>query len=405
MKIGLFTDGYLPQINGVATSVNIWARALQKRGHEVYIIAPAYPKVRDKVNVIRLNAFSIKSQPEIRLATFLPNRQLYRVARIDFDIIHGFSGGPITSLGLIIAKFKKVPFVFKYDTRWNLYTHYFLKGKLIKPRMMEKISQVFCDRCDLIIAPVAIIKEELVSYGIKKPVVIIKNGIEIENYADAKKGYLKKMLKLKKEDQILLYVGRLGKEKSVDFIIRAFKNIKLKLPNYKLVLVGDGSEKERLESLVNKLDLKKEVIFTGALEYNKVPKIYPDASLFLFASRTETQGMVLLESLAAGVPVVALSDPVIKEVVKDNYNGILIKGSIKEFADKAVRLLQNTNRLNEYSRNAKLSAKDFSSEQAALELENHYKKLIAKKRKQNLASPLLFNKTKKILLKYLQSPL
>ena len=132
MRIGFFTDGFLPQPNGVATSVFEAARELERRGHEVFIVAPRYPGFVDKnINVIRLTSIKIFEEPEMRIALNIPDRGLRKIMSMDFDLIHGHSGGPVTFLGFQVARAKKIPYVATYHTLWNKYTHYFLKGKVV----------------------------------------------------------------------------------------------------------------------------------------------------------------------------------------------------------------------------------------------------------------------------------
>src|SRR3989344_4288766 len=130
MRIGFFTDGFLPQPNGVATSVYETAKELERRGHEVVIVAPRFPGYVDReLKVIRHASVRVVKQPETRLALHLPDRNLREVMSYDFDIIHGHSGGPVTLIGWEAARAKKIPFVVTYNTLWNRYTHYILKGK------------------------------------------------------------------------------------------------------------------------------------------------------------------------------------------------------------------------------------------------------------------------------------
>src|SRR6476620_1762568 len=144
MKIGFFTDGYIPQTNGVSTSVQSLVKALRKKGHTVYVIAPNMPKYIDKDKyTIRLRSLPLSRHADIRLGIQFPERNLYNILKLDFDIIHGHAGGPISLLGLQVAKFRGIPYVITYHTLCSKYTHYFLNGKVISPKTMEKISRVF----------------------------------------------------------------------------------------------------------------------------------------------------------------------------------------------------------------------------------------------------------------------
>ena len=218
MKIGFFTDSYLPQLDGLATSVEICARALEDLGHEVYVIAPRYPRYNDiSPNVYRLTSIKFVDTPEMRWTLQLPEKPLLKIIRINFDIIHGHSGGGMTLLGLEIARAKNIPFIGTYHTLLNRYTHYFFNGKIVTPKMVEFASKFIGNLCDYLIAPTERVKDELILYGVKRPIHVLPSGIDLENYKKRKKGFIRQKLKIVSRKKILLYVGRLGKEKSVDF--------------------------------------------------------------------------------------------------------------------------------------------------------------------------------------------
>lgn len=382
MKIGFFTDTYLPTINGVSTSIDGMARSLMARGHEVTIIAPKSPGYRDKrKNIIRLRSIKVVKEPEIRLAAFVPERTLVKVTQKDFDIIHGFAGGTITSLGLGLSKVKGIPFIGSYNTRLNQYTHYFLKGKIIRPKIVEQATRLFANRCDCLVVPANPIKEELQSFGVTKPIVVLPNGVDTALYSVQTEGFLKKKLAIPKGKKILLSIGRLGKEKSIDFLIKSMPIILRDHPDAVLVIVGDGPEKKKLMALSKRKGIEKNVYFSGFIDPKDIPKVYQDATLFVFASQTETQGMVILESLAAGVPVVAVQDGVYEEMIEDNVNGLLTNNDTSLFAHAVSSLLSHPQKLAKMKEEAYKSAKKHSLENIAKAFENIYQKMIEEKEK------------------------
>lgn len=377
MKIGFFTDGYLPQPNGVATSVAAWARELKKLGHEVYIIAPKYQNFKDKSDrIIRLPSLKILNKPDIRLGFPFSTKSIGKIYKLQFDIIHATSGGSISTLGLIVARLKKIPFVFTYYTRWNHFAHYFFKGKIIRPRMIETASKIFCNKCDCIIVPMPKIKDELISFGVKKPIVAIPSGVDLDKFNKQKKGFLRKKTGIK-NGKILLYVGRLGQEKSVDFLLKAFKQIHYKDPAINLVLIGDGPEKNNLKQLAERLNIEKNIYFTGLINQEEMGKAYSDAEIFVFASTTETQGMVILEALASGLPVVAVNDAVYDGVIKDKTNGVLVDNDPEQFAKACLKILSSASYRKKLSENAIDSMQNFSLSATAKSFEKLYGKLIS----------------------------
>ncbi len=385
MKIGFFTDSYLPRLDGVAVSVEACVRALRARGHEVFVIAPREPRYRDNgKDIYRLASVkfpSTKGTPEARWTLQLPEKTLLQVLKIDFDVIHGHSTlSGITFLGFQIAKVQNIPYVATYHTLWNRYTHYIFNGKIVTPKMIEFASKVVGNLCDFLIVPTERVKKELISYGVKKPINILPTGIDLDNYKNIKKGFIRNKIKISDQTKILLYVGRLGKEKSVDFLIHAFKIINQKNSNTTLVYVGEGPEEAALKKLAKELNVDKNVYFLGSVKHEDVPKIYGDADIFVFASQTETQGLVVLEALASGIPVIAVDDPAFKNVVDNGKNGYLVKHNINTFSEKVLLLLGNETIYKNFSESALMSVRKFAIDNTAMYLEKLYEKVINEKK-------------------------
>lgn len=377
MKIGFFTDSYLPNVDGVATSVASSAKELEKLGHEVYIIAPRSPKYKDKKNVYRLMSVRLYEKPEIRMGLQLPQRSLLRIMRIDFDIIHSHSGGPISFLGWQISQLRNVPYVATYHTLWNKYAHYFLflKG-VMKPKVLEITSALFGNTCDEVIAPTEKVKDELLKYGVKKPIHVIPSGIYVEKFGKQRRGFLRELLTIPKRDKIVLTVSRLGREKSVDFLIKVFAHIYKNQPDVHLVCVGDGPDRDSVEKLIEKLGVGDRVHLTGPIEHQHMPRVYADAEVFIFASQTETQGMVVLEAMASRLPVVVVHDKAYKEVVEDGVNGYIVKKNEKLFAEKVLGLLAYKEMRVELGKNGRKTAENYSVHYTARALEHVYQRLV-----------------------------
>ncbi len=243
--------------------------------------------------------------------------------------------------------------------------------------MVEQGTKIFCNGCDHIIAHMPKIKNELISFGIKKPITIIPCGVDITRFKKQEKGYLRKKIGLK-NGKILLYVGRLGKEKSIDFLLKAFKAIHAKNKTINLVLVGEGLEKKNLQELTEKFAIEKNVYFAGEINSSEINKVYADADIFVFASQTETQGMVILEALASGVPVVAIYDKVYDGVIINGENGILTKKDPDKFAKACLKILESPSYRDKLSKKTFENIKNFSLSETAMSMEKLYKKLIIK---------------------------
>lgn len=379
MKIGFFTDAYFPQVNGVVTSVYETARELRKKGHEVFIIAPKYPNYKDKDKfVIRLSSVLVWKKLNIRLATHLPDKTLLSLYGHRFDIIHVHGVGTISLLGLELAGFRDVPAILTYHTLWSKYSHYVLGGILLTPKTIERMSRILCNRFDAIIAPSVRAKEELFSYGVKRPISVFPTGLNFDKFKKVEKGYLRKKLGIESEDKILLYVGRLGKEKSVDFILHSFEMVCGQNKKAVLVIVGEGPDRKELEKLALDLGLKEKIYFLGNIELEKMPLVYADSDLFVFASQTETQGICVLEAAASGLPVVVVKDSALDGLNIDGGMGFAVSPNQEIFAQKITKLLKDDNLRKQFGKNAKkIVRKNYKIEHLTNELLSYYEKILA----------------------------
>lgn len=376
--IGFFTDTYFPQINGVSENVKTSAEALRKRGHTVYIFAPKVKGYKDTDTfVIRFDSIRYLKNPEQRFGHPNSISHFVKLTNKKFDIIHCHAGLSLNLLGLQIAIMKGVPIVLTYHTLFTEYAHYFLKGKVVTPGIIKRISKLLCNISDVVIAPSSKIETVLHSYSVRKPILIVPGGIDIEKFSTSKSGFLYKKLGIPKNSKIVLYSGRIGKEKNIQFLLEAFKKIVDLEGNAAFVLVGDGPEKKHLERKVMELGIGKSIFFTGFIEPELMPKVYKDAYVFLFSSLTETQGLVVAEAQAAGVPVIALKDDAISEMVIEGETGFLTDSEVDDFSKKALLLLTDEKKRNEFSKNAKKRmAQKFSQDLQAAALEEIYQKLV-----------------------------
>ncbi len=295
-----------------------------------------------------------------------------KAALIDFDIIHGHSGGPISMMGWQIARMKGIPYILTYHTMWKHYAHYFFLKHVLKPRILTKLSAVLGNFSDAVIAPTQKVQQALLSYGVRKPIYVIPSGINIEHFETAEKGYLRKQYGIPKSKRILLTVGRLGREKSIDFLIAAFAIAQKIESNMVFVVVGEGKDKEKLQRYAQRLGVSEVVYFIGTVPFDKMPSIYSDSDLFIFSSHTETQGLVIVEAMAGGVPVIAVTDGAFEGVIKNGINGYIVKRNVSHFAKKIVDMMRIPDIRWQMGRNAKKKAADFSIHTTTNMIENVY---------------------------------
>jgi 1,2-diacylglycerol 3-alpha-glucosyltransferase len=346
MNIAFFTDAYLPQISGVVTSVELTRAGLEALGHRVFIFCPKIrgfkdsPKQRDRI--FRFSSFRVKFMPSV--GTALANRlslpfswkTYMKLPELGIDIVHSHTEFGMGQLANFVAATLRVPHVHTYHTIYPEYVHYLAGGKIVSKKAAAKLSAVYCNLCSSVIAPSERVKNLLWQYGVRRPIEVIGTGINVAEIKKASGCSFRKKYNLGKAF-VCLYVGRLGREKSVEILLECFA--KAKLSNAKLVLVGDGPHRSYLEKLAGNLGIAGKVVFCGYLPREKVFEAYNAADIFCFASQTETQGLVILEAEAAGLPLVVREDDALREYVEDEKNAFVVNSknafiqSIKKLAD------------------------------------------------------------------------
>jgi len=333
----MFADSYLPEINGVVTSLVSSTRELRRRGHRVIVIAPSHEgAVDDDPDVFRLRSSPFPFYPQFRMAFPLPAKLLATLPRMPFDVIHVHSMFFIGCLGAYLAQFRRMPLVFTYHTLWTEYAHYVPVDPGFTRAQAVWVSREFCNRATRVIAPTHGIRTLLATYGVNRPATVLPSGVDVSVFelsvADAPRIRAG-------GGPIALFVGRLGKEKNVDLVLDAFDVAARRIPDLRLIVVGSGPHEEALRRHANELASSPRIRFTGALDQRELGAYYAAADAFVFASTTETQGLVLLEAMTHGVPVAAVDCPVSREVVAGE-SGLLCAERAGELGEALVALVR-----------------------------------------------------------------
>lgn len=379
MKIALFTDTYLPDLNGVSISVGNIAQTLRAKGHKVYIFGP---KIKGHVDrdkdVYRLSSLKIMphAEPNIYTPTLLPNKEFREMLSMDFDLIHAHGNGPYSMLGYLVGKIKRLPFLMTFHTMHTEYTHYFLDGKLVTPKMVTVALKAVASICDIILTPSDKMKNELLKYGVTKPIYVTPNFLEQKRFTNYKKNFLREFLGLKEDDIILFTASRIGKEKNLDLIIKAFAKVYINNKKAHLVIAGQGPYRENIERLSKAIGVNDRVHFTGLILYDVIPSAYFDSDIFVFASHTETQGIVILEAITAGVPIVAVKDEAFANMVVNGINGYLVDDDPDDFAEKIITLLKNKKLRTDFSKESLKLASEFDASKSTDRLISIYKEAL-----------------------------
>lgn len=338
-KIGFFTDSYRPYISGVVRSIEILTDELANMGHESYIFAPAYPSASNEQNVYRFLSIPAPTQRNFALPLPFSSRMNSTVRTLGLDIIHVHTPFLMGSLGALTARRFNLPLVFTHHTLYHSYAHYLPFGKKMATGIIKQWDINFCNRCDLIIAPSQFVKALVRRNGVRTPVSVIPTGLP-DNLDKGDPHWLKEKLALSPNDKVLLYVGRMGKEKNIIFLIEAMEKIIQKRKDTRLVLVGTGPEEADLRQLSRQKNLQRFIFFTGRVSHQDLQNCYAGADIFIFASQTETQGMVVGEAKQTGLPVVALHSPCMAEMIFHGKDGFLAY-NLEGFINYIFYLLNN----------------------------------------------------------------
>jgi len=381
MNIALFTDCYVPVKNGVVTSIMQLKEGLINKGHNVIVIAPEVPEYKDTdKEVYRLPSVNTGFGNEIRFALFNQGAVNRFLRKKNIQIIHTHTEFPIGYCGKWASKNLKIPHVHTTHTMWEQYSHYILNGRLLSVKMIRKIMKTFLNRVNAIISPSIKAKKYYQELMQGIPCQVVHNGINMQKFKSSKITkdeivQLRKEFNLKKNDKIIIFVGRIGKEKRVIELFDAIVPVIKKMPNVKMIYVGEGPELKELIKKSTELYLHKEFVFTGFVNWPLVYRLYSISDLFVTASLSEVHPMTLIEAAMCGLPIIARKDESYLDLVKDDRNGFLVD-SDEELTNRVMALLSNDKMLKEFSENSYNISQGFTAENHVNKVEAFYQKVL-----------------------------
>lgn len=338
MRIGLFSDTYTPEINGVVSSVLMLKEGLEALGHEVWVFAPGHPDITsDEDHVVRIPSMPLVVLPERRVATPLELGLIRKIRSLELDIIHTHTEFGVGSFGFRAAHKFKIPHIHTYHTVWEEYTHYVALNMFDSPAKLavRHFTRIVCERCDRIIAPTEKTKVLLTKYRVEAPIDVAPTGVDLARFNPPTKedaprlAALRASLGLDGFKHVLLSLGRVAPEKSVVELFEMTAPYLKKHPESCLLIVGGGPSVKDLQKLSKEHDLDAQVFFTGEVPWSSVPDYYRIADVLVGNSHTETQGLTFIEALASGVPIVVRYNSCFDGIIEDGVSGTL-------FTDEAV---------------------------------------------------------------------
>jgi glycosyltransferase involved in cell wall biosynthesis len=407
MNIGFFTDVYTPLIDGVVRSIILYRREIEKRGHKVYVFAPTKinsegglkfkGKPEDDERTFRFKAVDSVLVPGYPLSIPVSFKATKKIPKLKLDIVHCHTPVTLGMLGDIVALLSNIPKVYTYHTYYPEYAEHYIKlGRFKTREAVRKFDVFYCNRSDKVIVPSPKLEKVLLDLGVKSRISVLPTGIDLGEFAEASGRRFRKEFKINKDKKILLFVGRLGTEKNVGFLVEVMNKLKDIDRKVILLIIGDGKDRENLEKKVKELDLGDRVIFTGFLLRKKTIDAFAASNIFVFASKTDTQGLVLLEAASVGKPIVMVKDPGLGKIVLDGENGFAVSEDVDIFAEKVLKLLSDKSLYDRMSNKSREMAESLSIANQTEKLLSLYTKIVKEHQDTSLRMRFWSNLSKEI---------
>ena len=344
MRIGIFTESYPPIINGVSTSVQTLIARLEAAGHTAFVFTSRYPHyIDERTGIFRFPSFNSLVEPDYVLPIPFSPRIARIIPTLKLDIVHSHSPFFLGLMARRVARTLNLPHVATNHTLYTEYAHYLpLLAPVVTRRLLVRWMRRFYDTCDQVLAPSQLTRRVLTEqYRVQSPVTVVPTGIPEPPYVLARPAEVRQELGLPPDACVLLYVGRLAPEKNLDLLLQAFVQIAAQTNDTYLVLAGSGKSRSGLESRARALGIHRRMRFAGFLGRTKLDPLFQASDVFLFPSKTETQGLAVGEALAAGLPAVVVNVGGAPETVRDTIDGFLVADDASALAQASLRLLSD----------------------------------------------------------------
>lgn len=372
-RVIIFSNAYKPTLSGVVTSIDLFRRGLITAGHDVHLIAPVYEDYQDEEPyVFRFPAMDLSNWVDASLVLPLKSLMEATVRGIKPTVIHSQHPVLMGDLAVEFAKDYRAPLVFTFHTRYDTYAQKYVPiVQDLIGKMADDFVRRYLEKCTHIVAPTPSICELIrEKYVHKIPVSVVPTPIDLSLYKDLAPDKIRARFGLQNAE-ILLFLGRIAEEKNIDFLLKVFKEILVERPGVKLLIVGKGTSLNSIERLAGELGITGDVLFTGAVPHHEVPDYMAAADLFVFSSEVETQGLVLIEAMAAGTPAVAVVTTGSQDVLADG-GGVLVPTDERAFKKAVLDLLMNEGHREKMGEKASQVAGSYTIEAATAKMEKVY---------------------------------
>ncbi len=377
----MISDVYFPRINGVSTSIETNRHQLQSQGHRVTLVVPDYGQRNDgDLDIIRIPSRYLVADPEDRMMKW---GALQRIARKinphHIDLVHIQTPFIAHYAGLKLAKRLGVPTIETYHTFFEEYLYHYIPWlpKALLRLTARSFTRHQCNTVDTVIVPSTPIADALSQYGVKTRIEIIPTGIELGHFSGGNGDSFRHLHGIPRHRPTLVHVGRLAFEKNLNFLIEVTAHIKKQIPDILLIIAGEGPAGRHLPAYARQLGLEYNIHFVGYLSREKaLLDCYMAGDVFVFSSQTETQGLVLIEAMALGVPVVSTAILGTKDVLREGCGALIAQEDVAHFSSRVIEVLENQALRIDLSKKARLYAKGWSADVLCQRLINLYDELL-----------------------------
>lgn len=384
MRIAIFSNTYWPSVNGVAISIRNTRRALTDMGHEVTVIAPASKAIKppgDEPRTIRLPSFPAPVEADYLLALPYPQPLMHALRHHEFDVIHTHHPMWVGVWGQWYARWTGTPVVTTIHTQYEFYSRLIpLPDVLIDAFVYVRVV-TYCNRCDYVTTPGDSTRERLVRQGVKTPIEVVTNPTDVAAYKDVDGSEIRRQVGCGPDTVLIGYIGRLAEEKNLHTALSAGLSVLQQRPQTRMLIVGDGVARPRLEAMVAENGLGDRVVFTGAVTHDEVSRYHAALDVYITASFFEVQPLAYAEAMAAGTPLVAYEAPGASDMISPGYSGYLVSpaAGTQGLIDHTLRLVDDVPLRQQMSQQARIWAQRFSRETSVGSLLGVYEKAIARR--------------------------
>lgn len=387
MKICMFTNTYLPHVGGVARSVSIFTEDLRQMGNDVLVIAPEYPDTdgrgENDLDILRVPAIQNFNGSDFSVRIPVPFIIDDAIDNFKPDVIHSHHPYLLGDSALRAAGRRGLPLIFTHHTLYEEYTHYVSNNSDAMKHFAMHLSTEYANMCTRVVAPSLSIARLIKERGVITPVVEIPTGVDISFFSEGHRKQFREKFRIPHDAFVIGHLGRLAPEKNLEFLAQAISDAMGDLPSSRFLVVGEGPSEEEIIQTFRKKEIGDRITMAGKQTGTRLRDAYHAMDLFVFASKSETQGMVLTEAMAAGLPIIAIDAPGVREVVSSSENGVLLPWDASEnlFSETVRDAILDPNKNSRWQKFALKTALQFDRKKCAEKLYLLYQAVIADSKK------------------------